>query len=38
MKRFVLLFLSVLLLAGFTFSVTTIEFWHAMSGQRVPPN
>ena len=36
MKRFVLLFLSVLLLAGFTFSVTTIEFWHAMSGQRVP--
>lgn len=36
MKRFVLLLLSVLLLAGFTFSVTTIEFWHAMSGQRVP--
>jgi len=35
MKRFVLLFLSVLLLAGFTFSVTTIEFWHAMSGDRM---
>jgi len=35
MKRFVLLLLSVLLLAGFTFSVTTIEFWHAMSGDRM---
>jgi len=36
MKRFVLLFLSVLLLAGFTFSVTTIEFWHAMESDKVP--
>lgn len=36
MKRFVLLLVSVLLLAGFAFSVTTIEFWHAMESDKVP--
>lgn len=36
MKRFLVLGIIFVLFAGAIFSVTTIEFWHAMSGSRIP--